>query len=1696
LSVDLLSVDSLKGAVLSLTRVLRGWSLVVIVLTGALWLSAARPLAAEDEEPRPIKIAELERSEPVDFQKEVLPLLKKSCLACHSKSEAQSDLVLETPEAILKGGALGPAVVPQKSAESLLLKAASHQEEPMMPPADNDVGAPDLTPEELGLIKLWIDAGAKGSAVMAEEVQWQPLPPGVNPIYAVAVTPDGQFVACGRANQIFIYHVPSGALVCRLNDPLLQAESPDKKPGRAHLDIVQSLAFSPDGYTLASGGYRVVKLWQRPRNVARQELPSAEAALTAVAVSPDGAWIATGSAEPKIRLWSTAEGKVTAELSGAMGEVTGLKFSPDGGTLYASDRGGSVQVFRREDGHLLARIDVPTPLNALTVSGNTLLVAGEDHLIRGWNLPLESGRTVPGTVGQVTTAAISPDRQWLASASAEGQVELFNLSEGRVAHGLTAHPGGVRAMSFRGDSAQLATAGQDGQVSVWETASGKPLASVALGSGVERVALLPEGNAVVVGMADGSAVVSEFKAVENRPLLAAGEAPAQRIVVSPDATRLAAITTIEGKPAVILRDATSGSVLHTLQGHEAPITALAFSQQGTRLAIGSADHTVSVWNLADGKMLCRFKGHAAPIRCVAFHSGVAQVVSGAEDGSVQLWNAADGGALKTFAGPEAAVLSVMALAGGKEILTISADQKVRTFDVVEGNQVTSHPLGGVPTATAMAPSGNQLAVATPRGVQILDRTGNVVATCTTGGDFASLRFSRDGARLVGRQSSGRATIWDVSSGGLLANLAADASLAAAPLAADASDFVVGQPDGALVIQAPLPLRQVAPALATAAGETPATETAATETQPEASQQSAARPDGTIAAMLLSPDARTLYVAAGHGASAYSVADGKLRYRLEAGAAVRHAALSPDGKLLAVGLESGSARLFNAADGQSGSEHVLQTSAGPVARVSFTAEGGRLLVAARSGEILTYQISDGRAVQTLRQLPDLVLCMGSLPGDAPAVVAVGRDGTLRMWPTPAVRLAVGHGGAVTALDVVLPEGKQIVSGSADGTVRIWNVADGKQVRQLDHGAAVTAVAMRPDGQQVASTGASGVTRIWNMADGKPLHEIQGDHLELRSLARLDYLAGITQARAEAATKEQGEATKNSEEKTAEAAKAAEALKPLVKAAAEATTVAEATTQEKAAVDKLVADTAAGLKAATEAKTAADKTAAETVQLANAAAATAADLKPAVEAQAASQQAADASLAAVKVAASKIKDDKQLAAVLEQAQKLATETAQAADQLATAFAAKEKLAADAMAAAEAAKQAAEAALKMMTDADTAAKAAVEKQKATDASLKTAQEAAKKATDAKNAGEKAASDAQTEVVLATQRLERATASVEQTSQHQQQVTSQRDEVKKSADEQVNPQTALAYSPNGRQLAIGGADHRVRLYDANTATGSDIITAHQGPIRAVAFEGDGALASASADKAATIWELYPAWTLSGRIGPPSRESTDVAESQLVDRVTALAFSPDSKVLATGGGEPSRSGELKLWDVAQRTLLREIVDAHSDTVFGVDFSYDGRYLASCGADKFVKVFRLSDGAFLKAFEGHTHHVLDVAWRTDGNSLASSGADNVIKVWNFETGEQSRTIGGFGKQVTSIHYIGTTQYTLTSCGDQQIRMHDTDNGKVVRPYGGGTDFMYSSDATFDGSVVAGGGQDSVLRIWNGTDGKPDKSFDPPQQADK
>ncbi len=315
------------------------------------------------------------------------------------------------------------------------------------------------------------------------------------------------------------------------------------------------------------------------------------------------------------------------------------------------------------------------------------------------------------------------------------------------------------------------------------------------------------------------------------------------------------------------------------------------------------------------------------------------------------------------------------------------------------------------------------------------------------------------------------------------------------------------------------------------------------------------------------------------------------------------------------------------------------------------------------------------------------------------------------------------------------------------------------------------------------------------------------------------------------------------------------------------------------------------------------------------------------------------------------------------------------------------------------------------------------------------------------------------------------------------------------VKPVRGVAVCPDGKTV-VAGRGNQLHAFDAKTgdhvkafvdpalktADGKPANAAHLSLVESLAFSPDGKTLATGSFQELVLWDVETG-AIKQRAGG------------FADRVVAVAYSRDGKLIATGGGAPTEDGELKLLDAATLKPVLDVKPCHSDTVFGAAFSPDGKLLATGGADKFVKVWEVPSGKFVKSFEGHTHHVMDVAWTADGKKLVSAGADNIVKVWDYEKGEKLRDIKGHDKQITRLAVVGgKTPGVLTAGGDAKVLQLNPDNGSPSKTYTAGGDYLYAVAASADGEVVAAGGEEGVVRLYSGKTGQLVKAAVPPGEA--
>jgi WD40 repeat protein len=283
-----------------------------------------------------------------------------------------------------------------------------------------------------------------------------------------------------------------------------------------------------------------------------------------------------------------------------------------------------------------------------------------------------------------------------------------------------------------------------------------------------------------------------------------------------------------------------------------------------------------------------------------------------------------------------------------------------------------------------------------------------------------------------------------------------------------------------------------------------------------------------------------------------------------------------------------------------------------------------------------------------------------------------------------------------------------------------------------------------------------------------------------------------------------------------------------------------------------------------------------------------------------------------------------------------------------------------------------------------------------------------------------------------------------------------------------AVSFSADAQRVISMFEDGTLRVWA--TATGQPIeesMASAAASSTTITSAPDG---SFTVTKAATqTIGSTPRWVLERKIDQ---------KGLFTDRVNAVRFSPDGKTLATGSGELSRSGDILLFDVATGKAKQTWKEKHSDVVLCLDFSPDGKLLASGAADKIARVTEIVSGKQVNLLEGHTHHVMGIAFRSDGRVLATAGAEGSVVTWNMILGERKKKIEGWSKEVTSLQFIGATNQIVTSAGDNRVRIV-TDDGTEVRSMANLPDYMQAAVSAPNGSTIIAGGEDSMLRLWDG-----------------
>jgi len=414
--------------------------------------------------------------------------------------------------------------------------------------------------------------------------------------------------------------------------------------------------------------------------------------INACAIAPDGSWLATASSDSTIGVWDVSTGTERATLLGHSGNVYAVAIAPNSRWMASGGEDCAVRLWDTSTGEQRATLVGHTDLVkriAIAPSGRWLASAGYDGTVRVWESTF-AGTSSPSDDTDSVSDVVAIGVDLIATTHGDNTVRLRDAQTGVVQTVLIGHSEGVMegfsiygvsAVATSSDPTWLATAGYDGVIRLWETASGAELANIK----IWRVNMWPAGLAI---SPDGA-------------WLAFGRCGAPGL--APDGS-------------IHILHIQTGMETMTLKGHSHWVSGIAIAPNGSWLASSSEDQTVRLWDANTGREKCVVQGHTGKVNCVAISPDGSWLASASDDWTARLWDAETGLARSVLQGHGGPVTCVTFAPGGSLVATTSTDQTLRIWESQTGRPAATMRIDGPLRSVAWTAEGDALVVAGARRV--------------------------------------------------------------------------------------------------------------------------------------------------------------------------------------------------------------------------------------------------------------------------------------------------------------------------------------------------------------------------------------------------------------------------------------------------------------------------------------------------------------------------------------------------------------------------------------------------------------------------------------------------------------------------------------------------------------------------------------------------------------------------------------------------------------------------------------------------------------------------------------------------------------------------------------------------------------------------------------------------------------------
>ena len=914
------------------------------------------------------------------------------------------------------------------------------------------------------LVLIWV---CLSNGIAQDSTQWY-LPVGViarigkGNITDIKYSPDGTLLAVGTSIGVWLYDARTRAEITLL---------------AGHAQPVTSIAFSPDGKTLASVSFDdTVRLWDVRTHRLKTTLDT-RGHIGLIAFSPDGATVAVGGWD--LYLWDAHTFQLKTTIPRHDINVSRIiAFSPDGKTL-ASAASSTVWLWDAHTGQLRTTLtgnqDFISSI-AFAPDGKTLACGDRENKVHLWALKTSTHKTVltGSGSGTIESVVFSPDGATLASKGSQ-TIVLWDPKTGKQKTTLTQPGAAVTSVTFSPDGATLTSGGSDGIIRSWDTQTWQHKTKFMHTFRMHSIAFTPDGTTLAIG-GDEEIWLWDVATRQFKATLRGHTAPVTFLSFS----QTGATLTSKSFKEILLWDAQTGERSGTFMentGHILAGSSNALSPDGTKFALGKWDGTTQLWSFS-GELIATLTGHTEPVTAVTFSKDNSVLATGSYDGTIQLWDAATRQHKATLA-PGQSWVEAVAFSPDSAVLASGHLRGVRLWNLK--TDVSTLTLGHSRQGPPFVGSGGPW------------------------GGIASLVFLPDGETLVSGGSDNRIRLWDAATGhhqetlvghvGRVTSLACGQSSPGSVATATSKETLASLSDDGTVL-----LWEIIPSVDTNAivRITPSpTRSPAIGKQLSLNVDVSGGENVTGYRTVLEFDATTLrYISSQNGdylpGEATFVSElvnpNRLRVIATASAAPGH----PEGTLATVTFE-----VLTATASTVRLSHVrLMRSDGKGAR-PITVSGSVLELPQTTGVVTDYTQFALPAGATAR-IGKGTINVIKLSPDKTLLAVAGSAGVWLYDANTGAELALlnGHTAPVSSI-AFSPYGDILASGSYDGKICLWNPQTRQLLRILSDGEGVASVTFSPNGKTVAN--ASGTTiRLWDAHTGEPKASFGNQHSSLSSI----------------------------------------------------------------------------------------------------------------------------------------------------------------------------------------------------------------------------------------------------------------------------------------------------------------------------------------------------------------------------------------------------------------------------------------------------------------------------------------------------------------------------------------------------------------------------------------------------------------------